>query len=493
MVKKYKKFAEDIGLVGIANLLSNFKNLLLVPLLTKCIGLNDYGAWSQFKTTLLLLVPFVTFGVHNSLVRFLAGQENKRDISRDFYSSLFLSLINGLIFAIIFFVLSGLLSQWIFRSNNYITMVKLLGVILIPESLSLLLLEYLKTFRHMRLYFITIFMEITSELLLILFAIAKGYGIIGVIISILIIRVLFVLIRYKRLYSEIGFDLPAVKFIKRNIIYGLPLTISYIFFFVLNSGDRYVINYYLGLHYVSIYSVAYSLAYIVVLVTAPIGYILYPTLSAMYNNGNYKEASAYIKYCSKYIIIIGMFFVWMILGSSRQLILMLSTQEFLPATIIMPLLLAGMFIFQIAIINEYSIILFNRTGLVMILHLILAIINIGLNIIIVPYMGMMGAAVVTLLTFIIFAFFTIIYSQRFIKFEFDFVATGKSIIAAIVIFAIFLFLNPQSVIKIFSLMIATAVVYLVLLFVLRTFEDKEILLFKNIIKSVYENIRPHKV
>lgn len=488
-MKHYRKFAEDIGLIGIANLLNNFKSLLVIPLITKSLGLVDYGVWVQFKTTLLLLLPFAALGVHNSIVKFLAGQKDRQNISEDFYSCLFISLIGGIILAIIFYILSSQLSVWIFRSPKYEIIIKLLAVVLILESISLLFLEYLKTFRYMRLYFITLFFEMVFELGLIYYSVCKGYGIIGVVISLLIARAVFILIRYVYIYNDIGFSPVRFAKIKKYVTFGLPLVISSTFFFVLNSGDRYVINYFLGLKYVSLYSLAYFLAYTIVLVTAPIVYILYPTLGAFCNNKNYGEASLYIKYCTKYLMLIGMPIVFGILMLSKRLILIFSTKEFIDATIVMPFLLAGLFIFQIGVISVYVIILFGRIKQIVLLYLILAIVNIGLNIIVIPHQGIMGAALITLITFIGFTVFSLIYARRFIKYTFNYSFIVKSIIAASIMSIIILLLEPQSLVGILFSTLFGGIVYFVLLYLLRTFENKEILLFKNLFSPFIKKIK----
>lgn len=489
MIKNYKKFIKDIGLIGISNLLSNFKSLLIIALLTKGLGSVDYGVWTQFRVTLLLLTPFVTLGAQNSVVRFLAGQKNKKNIQEDFYSNLSMALLGGIIFGLFFYIFSSTLSLWIFRSRNYEIIVKIFSTILILESINLVLLEYFKAFRYIGTYFTTLLFETILELGLIAYSVFNGYGIIGAIVSLLINRGIFILTRYWRIFKDIGLGLPKLITLKKNIAFGLPLAFSSTFFFVLNSGDRYVINYFLGLKYVSLYSVAYSLAYIIILVTAPIGYILYPTLSDFCDNKNYNDALLYIKYSTKYLLIIGISVAFGILALCKGLILLFSTEEFLGVAKFMPLLLAGLLIFQAGIINEYITIVFNRPRQIMLLHLVLAIINIGLNIIAVPALGIMGAALTTLVTFIGFTAFNIVYSRRFLKYTLDFLLIGKSIIAAIIMSIVISLFKSDSLLRISFLTLLGASIYFGVLYFLNVFENKEVVFFKNLFLPLKEKIQ----
>ena len=55
MENPYQKFAKDIIVIGITNLLVGLSGLVLLPLLTKTLGAHDYGIWSQVNVTLLYL------------------------------------------------------------------------------------------------------------------------------------------------------------------------------------------------------------------------------------------------------------------------------------------------------------------------------------------------------------------------------------------------------------------------------------------------------
>lgn len=483
MVKNYRKFVQDIGLIGLANILNNFKSIAVIPILTKMIGSIAYGIWVQFKITALLVTPLVAMGIQNSIVKYLSGEKNKRKINEDFYSAVAISLLGGSIICLLFNIFQDTLSLWIFGSTKYRFIVKILSIIVPLESLNFLFLEYLKAFRRINIYSATLIFETISELGLIVYIALGGCGIMGVIASLLFIRIIFATIRYRYIFRDLGFSLPKLKNFNRNIAFGLPLLFSAVFFFIADSGDRYVINYFLGLKYVSLYSLAYSLAYIIVLATAPIGYILYPALGASFNNKNYEDALIYIKYSIKYLLIIDIavtFAIWIL---SKSFITILSTNDFYGVVTFMPLLLIGLLIFQVGVISEYIIMLFNRTKLVMVLHLVLAIINIILNIILIPYFGIFGAAFATALTCLIFTIFNVIYSQRFIKYKIDFNLIWKCIISAVIMVTVMSLLNPQSLFKISFSVILGAIIYFLVLYFLNIFERNEIAFFKSFLQT----------
>ena len=54
----YKKFAKDVGLMSITQIILGLQAFLLLPILTKFLGATNFGIWSQIKITVSLLSGF---------------------------------------------------------------------------------------------------------------------------------------------------------------------------------------------------------------------------------------------------------------------------------------------------------------------------------------------------------------------------------------------------------------------------------------------------
>ena len=46
-MSEYKLFTQRIGLIGITNLLVSLSGIILLPILTKNIPIEEYGVWVQ--------------------------------------------------------------------------------------------------------------------------------------------------------------------------------------------------------------------------------------------------------------------------------------------------------------------------------------------------------------------------------------------------------------------------------------------------------------
>lgn len=85
-MSEYKLFAQRVGLVGIANLIVSLRGLILLHILTKTIGTDLYGVWTQILVTISLLMSLGLLGLNTAKIRFFAGEKDKNKIGQDFYA-----------------------------------------------------------------------------------------------------------------------------------------------------------------------------------------------------------------------------------------------------------------------------------------------------------------------------------------------------------------------------------------------------------------------
>ena len=46
-MEEYKLFIKRLGLVGLSNILVSLSAIILIPILTKTLSIQDYGVWVQ--------------------------------------------------------------------------------------------------------------------------------------------------------------------------------------------------------------------------------------------------------------------------------------------------------------------------------------------------------------------------------------------------------------------------------------------------------------
>ena len=149
-VNIYKKIFRDIGIIGIANLFSVFNGILLIPIITKVLGAEEYGLFVQFTVTISLIASFSTLGLPYTTVRFLAGEKDSKRICDDLYSTFSLIALASIIISTLILLASNQISEILFKGEKVLV---LLVALLIPiESLNGSFQNVFRVFQNVKSY-----------------------------------------------------------------------------------------------------------------------------------------------------------------------------------------------------------------------------------------------------------------------------------------------------------------------------------------------------
>jgi len=94
-VSDYELLVKRIGLTGLANFVAALSPVLLLPILTKILTIQEYGIWTLIVVTASLVPALVTLGLPWAMIRFLAPTKNKDDIREGYYSIALVVLVAG--------------------------------------------------------------------------------------------------------------------------------------------------------------------------------------------------------------------------------------------------------------------------------------------------------------------------------------------------------------------------------------------------------------
>jgi O-antigen/teichoic acid export membrane protein len=141
-----------------------------------------------------------------------------------------------------------------------------------------------------------------------------------------------------------------------------------------------------------------------------------------------------------------------------------------------------------ALIGVYSILvtiiaLKKKTAVISTIWILCAALNFGLNLALIPYLGLVGAALTTFLAFLLAFVLTTHYSLRQFKFDVNAGFIVKSVFGSSIMALFLLVWNPSGLLSILLSIVLAAVIYLTILLVLRGFTIREIKLIYRIYKG----------
>jgi O-antigen/teichoic acid export membrane protein len=253
---------------------------------------------------------------------------------------------------------------------------------------------------------------------------------------------------------------------------------------VVNSSDRYVIGILLGASSVGYYSPGYSLGGIVRMFVSPLSFLLPSILSENYDKNQIENVKHILGYSFKYFMIIAIPATFGLSLLSKPLLTILSTPEIAEkGYLITPFVAVSMLIFGAYTLILQIIILEKQTHISGKVWIIAAILNLGLNFLLVPYIGIIGAAFTTLLAFGFSFLITFIYSSKMLPFDMSLRPILKSLFSSSVMAIPIIIYEPTGLHNILMIIAFCAAIYFVLMYALKTFREEEILFFKSLLSN----------
>lgn len=481
-MSEYKLFIQRIGLVGISQILVNLSLILLVPIISKNYSVQDYGIWVQVAVTLNLIPSILTIGLPYSMMRFLPSMNNKEEIQEGFYSITFVVLIVGIITAVLMYLFSGIIAKSLLGNN--ILVAKILAIIVFVTALNLIYFNYFRTFQQMKIYSILMILQAYLTMLFAYFFAISGYGISFAVLGILFTQIMLFLISFAFITHYIGFKIPELRDIKEYLALGLPTVPSSLSYWVVESSDRYIIGILLGTTAVGYYSPSYTLGTVINMLCYPFTVILLPLLSKYYDEDKMDKVKLYMKYSLKFFMALAIPSAVGLSLLSQVIIQILSTPEIAAnGYFVTPFVTLGAIFSGIYGIVINMVILKKKTKIIGIIWIAAAILNAATNFALIPYFGLIGAAVATLASYTLAFVIAMAYSLKHFEIDFDLPFMGKCIAASTVMSLIILKFYPAGILDTLVVIGACALVYMVVLILLKGFKKEEINFLKSILKG----------
>ncbi|MBT7296212.1 flippase, partial [Candidatus Woesearchaeota archaeon] len=473
----YKKYAKDVVFIGIAQILAALQSFLILPILTKFLGAAEFGVWSQIKITVFLLTGLSLLGMQQGVIRFMSGENNKNKLGREFSSVFIISLFGALFFGLVIFFFSDIIGLLLTDETTAGFFFKFVILMILARVIYNFLGTFIKSRKKMKLFSIIEMFNVVAEILLIYFFLLKGFGLLGVIIAFIAVRVILIIVLAINIRKHLHLKAPNFKSVKHYFSFSLPLTVTPILFWIIQSGDQYVIGFFNGAAAVGIYALAYALCRVIRVVADPIILILQPSLASSWNRGKIDEVKMYFKYSYKYIFMLSIpvFFGLTILA--EPIIKLISTGEFITGKLLIPIIGAGVGFYILFILAIEIFMLRKETKKLMWFLVFLTIFNVVLNIILVPWIGNLGAAISTLLSFLIAGWYgalTIRKAGFSLMPKFIIKCFFSASVMGLLLYFMGDFQIQNVIFKLFIIILISVVVYFLLLYLLKGITKLEI-------------------
>lgn len=475
-----KLFARQASLVALTLIITSLSGIILLPILTKNLSIGDYGLWLLIMAIVGLAPQILGLGLPFTMLRFLPSMNSISDKCQIFYSFLSITiLVSGLISSISSIILIKL-GRIFFDLDSVI--VVLVALTIVIQTAYVTGSAYFQANQYVKKYSIC---TVSIPILQIVFysiVVLNGLGVRGLLIANLSVYFLVLAFILTSVLKEIGFELPRFNNLRNYLSFGIPTVPGNLSSWITNSSDRYLIGLFLGNEWVGYYGPGYSLGSIVKNFTSPIMFLLTTSLSKDYDMGNHNDAKNTLTYVLKYFLALGIPAVFGLSLLSKPLLTVLTTQELAAnGYLITPITALSFLLFGIYAIVMRLFIFEKKTAFLGKVWIYAAVINFVLNIIFIPFFGIIGAAFTTLCAFAFALFMGEYYSSGLLKFRQIQLFIVKSLIASSLMSLPIYMIKPTGIIQISITVLISIAVYFILLVLMRAFSKREIQFFKSLI------------
>lgn len=400
--------AKNVIIYGGTNALKSLIPILLLPILTRYLTVSDYGILSLVETTILIITPFVLLNINSAInVEFF---KVKHDILKEFITNaLTISFISFLFIFIIAFFLKDFLSLVLNIDKSLILLIVIFSGLRVVSSVVLGLFQVRQ--EPIKFSFYTLSQTIIDFSLSYVFVVIFKLGyigrLLGVYTSFFMFTVLGIYILYKMDYlSKITF-----KYTKSILNFGIPLIPHTISGTIIAMSDRYFISYYMGNEEVGVYTVAYQISALMLLVSMSVNQAWSPILFKLLKDKNITQVYRFTFYLFILFILVAI----LIYFFKDILFFLFVDKKFYMAKEYFSWLLIG-FLFQSFYFLVTNLLFFEkRTKLLAIMTFLGAILNLLLNYVFIHKFGTIGVAYATAITWGLFFIFVFIVDIKLIR------------------------------------------------------------------------------
>jgi len=420
VTKTKKKFAFDVGWVFASLVIVLVLHFLQKPVLARYLGPDGLGLFSMVIMIGGIIEIVSGLGIPEAVVKYVAEYKNDKSRLYPLISSAFLTMIIfGATAGIVLFMLSNTLAS-IFKMPLLSSLLEIYAFVFPFLLIYMVIIGFLNGLRKMRYYSFLNILQAFFALLLILIFFRIGFGVKGAVFGFMLAIIVAVSIALFIVKKFVHFTiLDYKKNTKKLMSFGSKIMLGNVVNLMNLQIDILLVGYFLTATDVGYYAVAVSLSRFFWLVPRAIRTITYPSTSEYWIKNKYHSLNEMIdksmKYSSCLLLIAGLG-VWVF---AKDIIVFLFGELFISSIIPLRILVIGTVIFGIFMSIGGTLAGIGRPDLSFKINAIGSTVNVALNILLIQYFGIAGAAIATITSFIVIAGLSIYFIVRITKIDID--------------------------------------------------------------------------
>lgn len=394
-MNKLKLFIENFLVYGLGGIISKIIPLIMVPIITRIMPDSSYFGISDLSNTVVQFASAIAImGMYDAMYRMFFEKDDEKYKKSVCSTALMFTLAMSLIIFVIMLLCKNLIAEMFLKNKELSYVVHLSAIATLVGATNSIISAPTRMENKRKIFLITNTISPIISYSAAMPMLLAGHFIIALplagIISGTTMELLFGILNRKWFAPKL-FDR---KLLKQMLMIAIPLLPNFLIYWLFNSCDKLMIANILNVGEEGIYSVGAKLGHASQLIyTAFAGGWQYFAFSTMKEENQVKSNSMIFEYLGAISFAATTF----ICAWSYMLYNLLFPEEYLRGYIIAPYLFLApllQMLFQVAA-NQFLVV--KKTWPNMLILSVGAVLNIFLNLILIPKIGIEGASIATLI------------------------------------------------------------------------------------------------
>ena len=384
----------------IGEIVPKLLNFLLLPVMTRYLSPEDYGIIGYVDAVILFVFIFSILSLNSYLIREYFENDslkNRKRLIGNFF--LFLATYNVILFFVLFSLLY-FLYQYIDFQFDILPILTLALFVNLLEIFNLFPQIIYRVQEKAKAYIYFVISKTFFQILAVLFfleyfyhgPISKYYGL--AFISMIYAGISFFIVSRNAIFS---FNVDQLK---DGFVFSFPLILAALSFAVIDMSDRIILEEYVSMSELGIYSIAYTLGFSINIIIKGSYKAFEPLIFKNSKKENFLNIFTSIK--NEYLVMVFATCIFVILFS-KEIVLLILPKDYYSAYLLIPIIVLAAFAKGVYTIQVLLLMIRKDTRLISKIMIFGAFLNIGINLIFIEEYGVIVAALSTLVAFSIMA------------------------------------------------------------------------------------------
>lgn len=413
---KFNKIIRDFQWSLISLITTSFVHLLLRIMLSKELGPSGLGTYTLVFTIYMLGMQFAGFGIGSALTKYIAEYHDNLFEIKEFISSGILgSIVSGSAIGLLLYLFSNVISTLFFHDPAMINLLKYTAFCFPFIAVQKAVIGSLNGLLEMKRYAIV---NITQNISILVFTIflvhSLDMNIRGAVLGFVIPTVLVgsISIIFIQSYFTATPKL-ANKILKEFTLFGFYVVLANSIGIVNTEIDSLMIGYFMNSTEVGYYAVAIIFIQGITLIPDAIQRVITPLIATYYGKRDVESIRNLIKETMIKTVFITVFIDLVMIIFGKILIIVIFTDEFIPAYTPLLILLIGYSIYSPYVAIGTCLASIGKIQITFKITAICAVLNTILNIILISKFGLVGAACATSISLMFTTLISIYFVNRY--------------------------------------------------------------------------------